>query len=54
MFLSDEGFVLVKKLVRKSKQIDLDRDPDFHQILIDALTFEGVIFILVEALPYPV
>lgn len=41
MFLSDEGFFLVKKLVRKSKQIELDRDPDFNLILIDALTFEA-------------
>jgi len=41
MFLSDESFFLVKKLIQKSKQIDLDRDTDFNLILIDALTFEA-------------
>jgi len=41
MFLSDDGFDLGEKLARKSEQIDLDRDADFHHIFIDALAFKS-------------
>jgi uncharacterized 2Fe-2S/4Fe-4S cluster protein (DUF4445 family) len=41
MFLSDDGFTLGEKLAREARQIDLDRDIDFHHIFIDALAFEA-------------
>ena len=41
MFLSDEGFALGETLARTARQIDLDRDADFHQIFIDALAFKA-------------
>jgi uncharacterized 2Fe-2S/4Fe-4S cluster protein (DUF4445 family) len=40
MFLSDEGFALGEKLARAARQVDLDRDIDFHQIFVEALAFK--------------
>lgn len=40
IFLLDDGFALGEKLAQESKQIDLDRDADFHHTFIDALAFK--------------
>ena len=37
LFLSDEGFARGERIAASTKQLDLDRDADFHSLFIDAL-----------------
>ena len=38
MFLTDEGFAFGEELANRTEQIELDQDPNFHKLYIDALT----------------
>ena len=37
IFLSDEGFARGEKIAKRTKQIDLDQDANFHALFVDAL-----------------
>ena len=37
MFLPDEGFAFGERLAARTEQIELDQDPNFHELYIDAL-----------------
>lgn len=37
MFLSDEGFALGEELARRARQVDLDLDPNFNRLYVNAM-----------------
>ena len=42
IFLTDEGFALAEELAKKTQQIDLDQDSNFHKLFIDSLKLAEV------------
>jgi uncharacterized 2Fe-2S/4Fe-4S cluster protein (DUF4445 family) len=40
MFLSDEGFALGEALAERTEQIDLDLDPGFNRLYVNAMALE--------------
>jgi uncharacterized 2Fe-2S/4Fe-4S cluster protein (DUF4445 family) len=37
IFLSDEGFTLGEKLAQKAEQVDLDLNPNFNMLYVEAM-----------------
>ena len=41
MFFSEQGFALGEKLARKTEQVDLDQNPDFQALFVEALALKA-------------